>query len=53
MYATLEELKNVIKREHFSDVKNWLVLQYQTRPLGDIDNKFIEINQEYCKRHGY
>ena len=62
MYSTLDELRSFVtrapKREGFKDIKEqaestWLFLQYDTRPLTEIDKAFVVRNQAYCQRHGY
>ena len=51
MYTTLDELR-IKKREGFQD-STWLFLQYDTRPLTEIDKAFMVRNKAYCHRHGY
>jgi len=56
MYATLDEYRSFIaprRREGYKEDSTWLVLQYDTRPLTEIDKAFVDRNRAYCQRHGY
>ena len=57
MYATLLDYRSFIntpriRREGFVD-STWLMIQYDTRPLSDIDKEFVRRNKAYCQKHGY
>lgn len=60
MYATLLDYRSfwtptqTPSREGYHDLSpSWLVLQYDNRPLSDIDKEFVKRNQAYCDLHGY
>jgi len=40
-------------KEHFSDQKTWVLLQFDTRPLNAIDKAFTDRNKSYCQKNGY
>jgi len=47
----LENYTEIFKRESFSE--GWIMIQYDNRPLSDIDKEFSRRNSEYCKKFGY
>ena len=44
----------IFQRESYSELtKGWIMIQYDNRPLSEIDSLFCKKNKEYCQKLGY
>ena len=54
MYSTLEQYSYFEHiKEGFSSFSTWILLQYDSRPLSDMDQEGCRRNKSYCEKHGY
>lgn len=52
MYSTYDVYRSFdTEREGYNE--NWILLQYDSRPLSDMDKEGCRRNEAYCNKHGY